>query len=263
MGVADMNVISLGWGIQSFTLAAMVALGELPPVDAAIHADTTHERSQTYDFARRWTPWLDGHGVKVVTVRGTSKRITPVNYVTTNTVLIPAITATPSSSGGRLRRQCTQEWKIYPIRRWLQANRNGEIVHQYLGISLDEYQRMRDSDVKYIIHHYPLVEQHITRRGCVEWLMKHHLEVPVKSSCVFCPYHNTAAWRELKASGNGDWEKAVAVDEAIRKARPPYDLFVHPARKPLVDVDLRTPQERGQMELWANWDDECSGMCGV
>ena len=38
-----MRVISLGWGVQSFTLAAMVALGELEPIDAAIHADTTHD----------------------------------------------------------------------------------------------------------------------------------------------------------------------------------------------------------------------------
>ena len=33
-----MKIISLGWGVQSFTLAAMVALGELEPVDFAIHA---------------------------------------------------------------------------------------------------------------------------------------------------------------------------------------------------------------------------------
>ena len=32
-----MRVISLGWGVQSFTLAAMAALGDIPPVDAAIH----------------------------------------------------------------------------------------------------------------------------------------------------------------------------------------------------------------------------------
>ena len=32
-----MKVISLGWGVQSFTLAAMVALKELPPVDYAVY----------------------------------------------------------------------------------------------------------------------------------------------------------------------------------------------------------------------------------
>ena len=63
-----MKVISLGWGVQSFTLAAMAALGELEPVDVAIHADTTHESKLTYEFAARWTPWLEERCVRVVTV---------------------------------------------------------------------------------------------------------------------------------------------------------------------------------------------------
>ena len=32
--------LSLGWGIQSWTLSAMIALGFLPPIDLAIHAFT-------------------------------------------------------------------------------------------------------------------------------------------------------------------------------------------------------------------------------
>ena len=57
------------------TLAAMSALGDLPPVDVAIHADTTHERSATYAYAQRWTPWLEARGVRVVTVRNPTVRI--------------------------------------------------------------------------------------------------------------------------------------------------------------------------------------------
>ena len=64
----DLTYLSLGWGVQSWTLAAMVALGELPPVDLAIHADTTHEAAGTYAHAAKWTPWLEERGVKVVTV---------------------------------------------------------------------------------------------------------------------------------------------------------------------------------------------------
>jgi hypothetical protein len=245
-----MIAISLGWGVQSFTLAAMVALGELEPVDAAIHADTTHERSDTYAFAAKWTPWLEERGVRVVTVR--SARTDPTNehdhppYST--------------DSGGRLMRRCTGAWKISPIRRWLQANRNKQPVEMWLGISLDEYQRMRDSDVQYITHRWPLIEKRTTRHDCVLWLERHGLEVPSKSACVFCPYSDTRSWQDLKSNGNGDWTKAVEVDQAIRKARPPYDLFVHPARVPLEEVDLRTPREKGQLSLWS---EECSGICGV
>jgi len=64
----------------------------------------------------------------------------------------------------------------------------------------------------------------------------------------------------LRKSIPQDWEKAVAVDKSIRDIRPPFPLFVHPARIPLADVDLRTQEEKGQMSLW---DEECAGICGV
>ena len=42
-----------GLGVQSFALAAMSALGVLPPVDAAVHADTSHERSEDVCLRRQ------------------------------------------------------------------------------------------------------------------------------------------------------------------------------------------------------------------
>jgi hypothetical protein len=235
----------------------MVALGEIEPVDAAIHADTTREASGTYAFAARWTPWLEAHGVRVVTVYPNKPELRIVDQW--GGAFIPAYTI-GDGVHGQIRRQCTGDWKIAPIRRWLQANRQGQPVEQWIGISLDEYQRMKDSDVKYISHRWPLIERRMTRGDCVNWLERHGLEVPPKSACVFCPYHDTRAWHDMKATGNGDWRKAVGVDEAIRKARPPYDLFLHPARVPLADVDFSTAEERGQLSLW---NEECSGMCGV
>lgn len=284
-----MKIISLGWGVQSFTLAAMVALGELEPVDYAIHADTTHEFSGTYEFAAKWTPWLAERGVRVVTVANKENRVTGSRF--TGEVHIPAFMLVSEQVpvydtieewddstqsfvtyqttriigyknreiNGQTHRQCTGHWKIEPMRRWIQANRNKEPVEQWLGISLDEYQRMRDSDVKYITHRWPLIEKRMTRHDCEKWLTAHDLEIPPKSACSFCPFHNTAEWRKIKNSPS-DWKKAVEVDEEIRKAYPPYDLFVHPSRKPLAEVDFRTAEEKGQLSLW---DSECSGICGV
>lgn len=253
-----MICISLGWGVQSFTLAVMSALGELPQVNAAIHADTTHERSDTYSFARKWTPWLEERGIEVITVRDKAPQVTTDRPG--GKIIIPAFTATPSKSGGQLRRQCTQKWKVAPVRRWLQDHRDKQPVEMWLGISLDEAMRMKPSGVKYITNRWPLVEKRMSRHGCKLWLEGHGLEIPPKSACVFCPYHNQATWRELQINGNGDWQKAIEIDEAIRKVRPPYDLFIHPTRIPLDEVDLRTLQDKGQMELW---NEECTGYCGL
>jgi hypothetical protein len=96
--------------------------------------------------------------------------------------------------------------------------RPGE-VELWLGISLDEFQRMKPSDAKYLSHRWPLIEKRMDREDCHAWLKAHGLPSPVKSSCVFCPYHNKAGWREIK---NGpDWSKAVEVDQAIRTAARP------------------------------------------
>jgi hypothetical protein len=248
-----MKILSLGWGVQSFTLAAMVALGELEPIDAAIHADTTHESKLTYEFADRWRGWLEERGVRVVTTKANAPLINAHGGI-----LIPAFTVSPAGLG-QTHRQCTGDWKINYIRRWLQSNRNKQPVEQWLGISMDEFQRMHDSDVKYITHRWPLIELKMTRNDCVSWLKAHGLEVPPKSACTFCPYHNQAEWRRIKNTPD-DWREAVEVDREIRKARPPYDLFVHPARKPLEEIDFRTQEEKGQMSLW---DNECSGICGI
>jgi len=250
-----MKAISLGWGVQSFTLAAMAALGELESVDVAIHADTTHESKLTYEFAARWTPWLEERGVRVVTVSDPEQSATVTSFKTD----IPAFTVDNSDNGGMLRRQCTHRWKINPMRKWLQDNRNGQQVEQWLGISLDEFQRMKDSDRKYIKHRWPLIERRMTRLDCMTWLDRHGIEIPPKSACTFCPFHSTAEWRRIKQTPE-DWQEAITVDEAIRKVRPPYDLYLHPSRIPLVDVDLRSEQDKGQLSLW---DAECSGVCGV
>lgn len=247
------TIISNGWGVQTFTLAAMAALGEIEKPDAIVHADTTHESVLTYDFAERWTPFLTKHGLNVVTVcdeKAASKLLD--DSIQT---FIPAFT-----EYGQARRQCTERWKIAPVRRWLQENRKGLPVRQMMGISLDEFQRMRVSDVKYIENVYPLVEKRMTRADCIKWLESHGLEVPPKSACAFCPYHNMNAWRKTREIP-ADWEKAIKVDNHIRDLRSPEKLYLHPARKPLEEVDLRTPQEKGQMELW---DAVCDGgVCWV
>ena len=257
-GGTAMTVISLGWGVQSFALAAMSALDMLPHVDVAIHADTTHERSETYAFAARWTPWLEERGIRVVTVSADDG-----STAMANGVFVPAFTVCESGQpGGMLRRQCTHRWKVRPIRRWLQANRHGARVHMWFGITLDEITRMRDSDVKYITNRFPFIEmmdKPWTRHRVMLWLRDHGLEIPVKSSCVFCPFHDAATWREIKRAASGDWERAVAVDETIRHRRPGYLTYLARERRPLAEIDFRSAQDMGQMTLWD--DAECTGAC--
>ena len=249
-----MKIISLGWGVQSTALAVMAALGDIEPVDYAVHADTTHERTDTYRYAEKWTGWLEERGLKVVTVKPDYSGV--IN--TRGFLSIPAYTET--QEGGRIKRQCTSDWKITPVRRWTRANHNGAPVEQWLGISLDEVQRMKPSNVKYITNRYPLIERKMSRWDCKLYLERNGIEIPPRSACVFCPFHSRSEWRDIRDNAPEDWEKAVEVDKAIRKARPPYDLFVNVQRKPLAECDFDNEIDKGQLNLW---DEECDGLCGV
>ena len=169
---------------------------------------------------------------------------------------------------GMMRRQCTGDWKLDPIRRWCrQAMRRVGVpmlrdrVEQWLGITLDEVARMKQSCVGYIKLGYPFIdalERPWSRVDVKRWLLENGLPIPVKSSCVFCPYHDRATWREIRRSGAGDWEKAVAVDAELRDRAPGFVGYVCKQRRPLAECDFESQEDRGQLTLW---DEECSGMC--
>lgn len=261
-----LRAISLGWGVQSWTLAAMAALGELE-ADVAIHADTGWEKAATYEFRAQWEPWLQEHGLLVLTVadyRQSAK-------VTTAATDIPANVLT-NGSAGKLKRQCTGRWKVDPLRRALtqvlllcDLRKRAGCVESLQGISLDEWHRVRDSDVQWISHRYPLIERRMTRGDCLAWLAAHELPAPPKSACVFCPYTTNGAWQELKRVP-ADWQVAVAVDLAIRTVRTERaggELFLHRRCLPLPEA-VTIPEDYGmtQSSLLATDGDGCdSGYC--
>lgn len=186
-------------------------------------------------------------------------------------ILIPAFTASEASNG-QLRRQCTQRWKVAPLRRIIRKELEQRslstfpgVVEQWLGITKDEWQRAKDSNVSYITHRFPLLELNMSRADCLEWLAAHDLPSPGKSACTFCPYHSLAAWQGMKRENGHDWREAVDLDQTIRDKRPPYPLFVHPARVPLEQAVV-IPEDFGASQLSllesADQDAPCdSGYC--
>jgi hypothetical protein len=276
----QLTVLSLGWGVQSWTLAAMSALGKLPKVDYAIHADTTWEREQTYTFAEQWTPWLEEHGVKVVTVR--SKRAHEQIRVGAKSgqryILIPAfLQDEQTGETGPTRRQCTGDWKIDPqdkhvnaLLKELKVKKSPGVVEKWLGISQDEWRRAKHSALDHVTHRYPLLEMKMSRADCLKWLQAHDLPSPGKSACVFCPYTNTKTWQEMKRKGGSDWQVALEVDTSIRSVRASGQehirrggtLFLHRSCKPLGEA-VQIPEDYGmeQPDMFGPAEDDELASC--
>jgi hypothetical protein len=263
------RILSLGAGVQSSTLALMIAAGEVPMVDAAVFADTQWEPAAVY----RWLDWLETqlpfpvHRVTQGNLRENvleSKNTTGQRFAT-----IPWFITNPDGSWGMGRRQCTAEYKLKPIRlkkRELLGAPPGSRIplgscETLIGISTDEAYRMKPASDRWDRNTWPLIDKRMSRQDCLAWMEAKGYPKPAKSSCLGCPYHSDEQWREIKADPEA-WADVLAIDAAIREPvrRQRGQQYMHADRKPLSQVDLLSPRERGQVDAFNN---ECEGMCGV
>jgi len=270
------QILSLGAGVQSSTLALMAAAGEVLPMPAAaVFADTQAEPASVY----AWLDWLEKQlpfPVHRVTAGSLIEDITTVrrrkddtgNYVHSN---VPAFTINPDSSWGMIpRRQCTSTFKVEPLDRFVKkfcgCKRQEREIRciQWIGISLDEIYRMKESRNKWQRNRYPLVDLGMKRHDCLNWMQRRGFPTPPRSACVFCPYHSDREWRRLKDEEPAEFARAVEVEKAFRLAKTQGgikgDVYFHATRKPLDTVDFSTEEDRGQTSMFNN---ECEGLCGV
>lgn len=262
-GEPVLRVISLGAGVQSSTLLLMALRGEFDDApDCAIFADTQWESKATY----RHLEFLE---------REAARFNFPIFRVTAGDIRrsewnkMPLFVRNLDGETGMLNRQCTQAYKLAPINRKIRQlvglekgeRSNGAVCELWLGISLDEASRMRDSREKWKTHRYPLVERLMRRKDCLEWLAANCFPKPPKSACLGCPFHATEQWHELKQQPD-EWQSIVEYDEQIRRGVKggACEAFLHSSLKPINEVDFQTAEERGQLNLFLN---ECEGLCGT
>lgn len=253
--------------MQSSTMALMAKHREIQPMpEAAIFADTGAEPTSVYDYLA----WLEGElpfpVYRVMEKEGLLKDLK--KGISGKRCSNPPL-YTKGKTNGILTRGCTVDFKIRPLTRKTKeiAGIKGRlptepVVTTWIGISLDEIQRVKDSRVSYIKHRWPLLELRMKRYECIRWMEEHNYPKPPRSACWFCPYHSNHEWRRLKKEEPEEFKKAVKLDKEIRDGvyNVRDELFVHKSRMPLDEVDLRTDDEKGQLSLWG---DECDGMCGM
>lgn len=282
--MTERRVLNLGAGTQSSVLYLMMCRGELPAAEVALFADTQWEPRPVYEHLK----WLECEGagrVPIVRVTAGSLRNAAVAVVRKRKgdpghfASIPLFVLNPDGSRGMIRRQCTKEYKILPIRKWIREKLlglsarkpvpAGVRVVQVFGISFDERQRMRAADVRWSVHDYPLVDMKMRRMSVIDWAERHYpgRRFP-RSACVACPYRSNNELREMKQSDPAAFADAIRFDEEIRAAAAadrdkPGAItgvpYVHRSCIPLADVNI----DGDGPGLWDGVaDNECEGMCG-
>jgi hypothetical protein len=277
----DLTYISLGGGRQSTCVGICSALGlhNFPKADCAIFADTGDETRATYRHLDLFEKWLEERGIRVyrvnigTTLAAAAAAVSGLRRLNGNKffVSVPLFTKNADGSIGVLRRQCTSEFKLAPIRLKVRellglekgAPARGKLARCLMGISLDEVIRMKPAAEAYIENAFPLIDARLAVETCERICKENIGYIPEKSACKFCPYHDDAYWQRMKTGAPEDFEDACQFDDMIRdlkKAAVTQPTYVHRSCVPLREVEF--VKEKNQSIL-AGFGNECEGMCGV
>ncbi len=258
------HIISLGAGVQSYTMFKMAEMGIIEPKPvAAAFANTDWELPETMALV------LELQKTSSIPVHILSKRSLREAAMNCSKTTwwpgIPVYSESDKGKEGKIRRKCTTTFKVALLESFskrLMTAKGASSVIQWKGLTVDEVYRLKPSRKPWYSIRWPLVELGRNREQCKQWLISHELQVPSRSACIGCPYHSNDYWRWLKTKRPIQWQEAVAFDERIRDGVKGLNhrAFVHRSLKPLSEVDFSTEEERGQLNMFNN---ECEGMCGV
>ena len=263
------NILSFGGGVQSTALLAMAVNNDLNmKIDCVIFSDTGWEPKKVYKNVEMWETRAKNAGIDFYKVSAgnikedilSGGRFASMPFYIFNDEGEPSI----------LRRQCTREYKIGPVKKAIRKHLFGLKKGQrfkkdmsyniLMGISLDEIQRVNPSTKKYENTVYPLIDKRMTRIDCYQYLRKKGYEIPKKSSCIGCPFHDNNYWLSLS---DDEFREAVEFEKEVNRIKPKNIranyLYLHPDRVPLDQVDFN----KDQTDLGIGFINECMGGCGI
>jgi len=271
------NVVSYGAGTQSTALILMGLnqnFGLVRP-DFAVFADTGAEPQFIYDYFDYFQNYCKKHygfDIYLTKKNGDSLYDNLINkpkvsrngqfYVSSTP---PFFTLNKDGIKGMLNRQCTQDYKVYPTNSFIRKlTGKDNHVNLWMGISFDERERMKISQVKWRTNKYPLVDLFFNRKMSIDYITNKGLKMPYRSSCFFCPFHSDRYWRWLKNEHNEEFIKACDLETKIRALQNndsilKFKPFLHRSCKPLCDIDFDADTQMMFPELI----EECEGYCGI
>jgi 3'-phosphoadenosine 5'-phosphosulfate sulfotransferase (PAPS reductase)/FAD synthetase len=276
----EKSFLSFGGGVQSTALALMLAknpevferLNYRMPMHI-IFADTGAEPSYVLENVQRVFEILQEAGLKTYTVTAKDSIIDDAPNFTGRGISTPPYYTKDKYGGiGILRRQCTEIYKIEPItekqREILGFGKRKRIpadtANLWMGISIEEAQRAKPSENKWLAKRYPLIDLRLDRTACAVYAYKILGYVVQKSACFFCPFKHTEEWVSMKRDRPKEFEEACEFDERIRSLAEKNksiknECFIHRSAMPLRDA----VGQGVQLSLFNQPSLDCSGNCFV
>jgi len=221
------KIISFGGGVNSVAMTIMLyKRGEIYPL---VFADTMAEHPETYcymDYFER--EFLSKYGQKII-------KITPFEtpqyyWPAQKGISLEDYFIKCKSVPLAFQPACSVSYKRHPLSQYAMRP-------HIIGFALDEKNRATN-DI------YPLIENSITRQGCINIIRNEGLKIPRKSGCFFCANQRICEWEELYRKNSELYKRAMALENNSHLTiRSDYSLTILKERfeaqgwKRLIDYD--------------------------
>ena len=274
----SLTVLSLGGGVQSSVMALMASQGAFDRVpDCAVFADTRWEPPGVYEHIE-WLSKQLSFPLHVVdngrSLRGDVKALT--NHSGSRSYVdIPVYLKGRNGEGDGIgRRQCTDNYKIRPIRKKIrelartQTEAAGPRWNHRRALAGNLHRRGHPHEgLPRQVDGEPLSPHrggHVPK-GLPGLVAEARYDRPLeRSACVACPFQSRQRWVETKRRWPELFAEAVEIDARLRGglafAKEPY---LHTLRMPLVEAVALDEAKLGADGQRDGFGNECEGHCGV
>lgn len=267
-------ILSYGGGTQSTALLLLLLTGlkDYPRPEFAVWADTGAEPLFINEYVKYFSGWVkenfDFDIFRIQHKTGLLNHLTnkPSQSKSGNFRIssVPPLYTLDlvTDKIGMLQRQCTSDFKTNPINKFITGKLGRNVPYtMYIGLSFDEIQRMKISNLKKRTNSYPLIEMKIRRQDSIRLVIESGLKPPQRSSCFFCPYHSNTYWKWLKKFHPSEFFKACRLEITLQKhSLTNNPVFLHKSCVPLSSVDFSEPN---QLDMFPELIDECGAECGI
>lgn len=212
-----MRAFSFGGGVQSVAVLALGASGKIQYdsyLFCNVGKDTENPKTLNYFYNVAIT-FAKQHGLDLIELHRQTNNGETLYQRTLRqerSIKIPM----RMKNGAPGHRSCTQDYK-----RDVVAKHLGKGQHTVgLGISIDEWQRMRtDSGYPNIVNEYPLIDLRLSRADCLKIIREAGLPIPPKSACWFCPFHKPSEWAEQRRNEQNLFWASAELEGVINEKR--------------------------------------------
>ena len=225
---------------------------KVPVYDDIVFCDLGFEPPWVHaqvDFIRKACEWA---GVRFTVLEAPLYQDFMENFGERRTISIPWWTKGPDGHKSKMPRNCTIDYKVEVISkyvRWeLLGYKKGQRLtpedlkahEMHMGFSAEESRRCKDNPNRLFVNKFPLVDLGLTRADNYAYIKDAWGLETKASACCFCPFHRNYFFQHLREHEPGTYEELLGIDELLREKtpKPPMDsdIFISRSRKRIADL---------------------------